>query len=268
MTRICRVYAAFCMVIVTIFFFLLLFSSCVDKAKDSTEPAEVTRAEDDHHLITVPLNNQSEPAVSTGTWAGFWAVSARVLAGGSRLSWLVVQFLPASHRSLLLTLPSFQLGSPAALIFPCLSSTWLSRGMCDWAGFASFPHLGFGDWAWEKQHHFWYQTRLLVTDCGNLEKWCNITGAEASHLDNKAGLGFPGGSVIKNPRANAGDADSVIGSGRSREEGHGNPLRYSCLENPMDRGAWQAVVHGVVKSWTWLKWLKKTNNSWFIVWSS
>lgn len=44
------------------FFFLLLFSSCVDEAKDSTEPAEVTRAEDDQHLITVPLNNQSEPA--------------------------------------------------------------------------------------------------------------------------------------------------------------------------------------------------------------
>lgn len=61
MTRICRVYAAFCTVIVTIFF-LLLFSSCVDEAKDSTEPAEVTRAEDDQHLITVPLNNQSEPA--------------------------------------------------------------------------------------------------------------------------------------------------------------------------------------------------------------
>ena len=57
--------------------------------------------------------------------------------------------------------------------------------------------LGFGDCAWEKLRHFWNQTWLLVTDCGNLEKWCNITGAEASHLGNKAGLGFPGGSVIK-----------------------------------------------------------------------
>ena len=42
-------------------------------------------------------------------------------------------------------------------------------------------------------------------------------------------------------------------SGRSPEEGHGNPLQYSCLENPTDRGAWWATVHGVAKSWTWLK---------------
>lgn len=69
MTRVCRAYAAFCMVIVTIFFIALFFMR-IDEAKDSTEPAEVTGAEDDHHLITVPLNNQSEPAVSTGAWAG------------------------------------------------------------------------------------------------------------------------------------------------------------------------------------------------------
>ena len=45
------------------------------------------------------------------------------------------------------------------------------------------------------------------------------------------------------------------GAGRSPGEGHGNPLRYSCPENPMDRGAWRARVHRVIKSWTWLKWL-------------
>ena len=52
--------------------------------------------------------------------------------------------------------------------------------------------------------------------------------------------GFPGGAVVKNPPANAGDVrdmGSVPGSGRSRGEGNGNPLQYSCLENPMDRGA-------------------------------
>ena len=49
---------------------------------------------------------------------------------------------------------------------------------------------------------------------------------------------------------NAGDLGSVPGSGRSPGAGHGNPLQYSCLENPMDRGAWQPTVHGVVKSWT------------------
>ena len=49
---------------------------------------------------------------------------------------------------------------------------------------------------------------------------------------------------------NAGDSSSIPGSERSPGEGNGNPLHYSCLENPMDRGAWWAIVHGVVKSWT------------------
>ena len=64
-----------------------------------------------------------------------------------------------------------------------------------------------------------------------------------------ATVGFPGGSVVKNPPANAGDTGSIPGSGRSSGDGNGNPLQYSCLENPMDRGAWQATVHGVTKSW-------------------
>ena len=58
--------------------------------------------------------------------------------------------------------------------------------------------------------------------------------------------------MVKNPLANAGDmrdTGSVPGLGRSPEGGHGNPLRYSCLENPMDRGAWWAMVHRVAKSW-------------------
>ena len=56
---------------------------------------------------------------------------------------------------------------------------------------------------------------------------------------------FPGGSVIKNPPANAGDTGLVPGLGRSPGEGNGKPLQYSCLGNPMDRGAWWAIVHGV-----------------------
>ena len=59
--------------------------------------------------------------------------------------------------------------------------------------------------------------------------------------------GFPDGSVVKNPPANAGDPGSIPGWGRSAGEGKGNPLQYSCLGNPMDRGAWQASVHGVAK---------------------
>ena len=60
-------------------------------------------------------------------------------------------------------------------------------------------------------------------------------------------MGFPGGSVVKNPPANAGDAGFIRGSGRSPGVGNGNPLQYSCLEHPMDRGAWWATVHGITK---------------------
>ena len=55
-------------------------------------------------------------------------------------------------------------------------------------------------------------------------------------------VGFLGGSVVKNPPANAGRAGSIPGLGRSPGEGNGNPLQCSCLGNPMDRGAWQATV--------------------------
>ena len=60
-------------------------------------------------------------------------------------------------------------------------------------------------------------------------------------------LGFPGGSVIKNPPVNTGDTSSIPGSGRSPSEANGNPLQYSYLGNPIDRGAWLAMVPGVTK---------------------
>ena len=66
-------------------------------------------------------------------------------------------------------------------------------------------------------------------------------------------VGFPNGSVGKESTCNAGDtgdAGSIPGLGRSFEEGNGNPLQYSCLGNPIDRGAWWAIVHGVTKSQT------------------
>ena len=59
--------------------------------------------------------------------------------------------------------------------------------------------------------------------------------------------GFLGDSVVKNLPANAGDESSILVGGRSPGEGDGNPLQYSCLENPMDRGTWWATVHGVTK---------------------
>ena len=60
-------------------------------------------------------------------------------------------------------------------------------------------------------------------------------------------MGFPHSSVGKESACNAGDPGSIPGSGRSRGEGNGNPLQYSCLENLMDRGTWQATPHGVAR---------------------
>ena len=58
--------------------------------------------------------------------------------------------------------------------------------------------------------------------------------------------------MVKNSPANAGEVGLIPGLGRSPGEVHGNPLQYSCLQNSMDRGAWQATDHGVTKSWTGL----------------
>ena len=63
-----------------------------------------------------------------------------------------------------------------------------------------------------------------------------------SHL-----MDFPGGSVVENTPANAGDGGSIPGLGRSPGEGNNNPPQYSCLGNPMDRGAWRTIVYEVAK---------------------
>ena len=68
-------------------------------------------------------------------------------------------------------------------------------------------------------------------------------------------MGFPGSLIVKKLPANAGDtrdAGLILGSARSPGGGTGNPLQYSCLEDSMDRGTWQATVHGVTESWTQL----------------
>ena len=63
-------------------------------------------------------------------------------------------------------------------------------------------------------------------------------------------MGFPGSSDGKEFACSVGDPALIPGSGRSPEEGNGNPVQYSCLENPLDRGAWRATVHEVTKSRT------------------
>ena len=64
-------------------------------------------------------------------------------------------------------------------------------------------------------------------------------------------MGFPGGADGKESACNAGDLGSIPGLRRAPGRGHGNPLQYSCLENPHGKGAWWATVHGVTKSWVW-----------------
>ena len=73
------------------------------------------------------------------------------------------------------------------------------------------------------------------------------TGRKESDTTERVLMGFPGGSVVKNLPAIAGDMGLIPGSGRSPGEGNGNPLHYSCLGNLIDRGAWKAIVHGVAK---------------------
>ena len=85
-----------------------------------------------------------------------------------------------------------------------------------------------------------------------LEKWPSFTNTLVA-------------LVVKNPPAKAGDtrdAGSVPGLGRFPGEGHGNPLQYSSLENPMDWGAWWAAVHRVPRSQTQLKWLSTHSTQW------
>ena len=80
--------------------------------------------------------------------------------------------------------------------------------------------------------------------------WATVHGVAKSRT--QLSEGFPGGSDGKESACNAADAGLILGSGRSPEEGNGKPLQYSCLENSMNTGAWQATVHGVTKSQTQL----------------
>ena len=108
-------------------------------------------------------------------------------------------------------------------------------------------NLGSDSVATERfKKYFWMQLLCWVSDMSR----------EIFLLWRLDSLGFPGGPVDKESTCNsgeAGDMASIPGPERSPGGGHGNPLQYSCLENPMDRGAWWATVHSVEKSWIWLK---------------
>ena len=104
--------------------------------------------------------------------------------------------------------------------------------------------VGYSPWDCKES-----DTTVWLTHTHNYKKWSYSVVSATSFM------GFPGGSVVKYLPANAGDPGSIPGSGWSPGKGHGNPLQYSCLENPMDREAWQATVYRVAKSWTQLEWL-------------
>ena len=90
----------------------------------------------------------------------------------------------------------------------------------------------------------------LLLDVG-IHSFTRIVPSFILNIDTKIRKCFSGDPVVQNPPATAGgigDVGPILGSGRFPEVGNGNPLQYSCLENPMDRGAWQTTVHGVAKT--------------------
>ena len=87
-----------------------------------------------------------------------------------------------------------------------------------------------------------------------LQRNCSEANPSHSIIPTKnTSWGFPDGLAVKNLPANVEDMGSIPGLGRSLGEGNGNPLQYCCLGNPMDRGAWRGIVHGVSKSLTRLR---------------
>ena len=95
---------------------------------------------------------------------------------------------------------------------------------------------------------------LCISTAVNEHSYCSLSSPEFGavsildfHHSNRCVVGFPAGSDSKESACNSGDLYLIPGLGRSPEEGNGNPLQYSCLENPMRRGAWEAIVHGVTR---------------------
>ena len=104
---------------------------------------------------------------------------------------------------------------------------------------------------WTTKHGQIYPLTLFTVYSGELKYTAQSTRCLLSILfiEQKKKILFQVALVVKNPPADARDAGSIPGSGRSPGEGTANPLQYSCLEKSMDRGAWQATVHGATKNW-------------------
>ena len=135
----------------------------------------------------------------------------------------------------------------------------MDRSHSDWCEMV--PHSGFdlhfsdNEWCWASFHVFVLILSLHhpgLPSCSP-RVWLHIPPCITTPVIKD--WGFPGGAVLKITPTSGGetrDAGSIRVSEGSPGEGNGNPLQYSCLENPMDRGAWQVAVHGSTKNWTWL----------------
>ena len=111
-----------------------------------------------------------------------------------------------------------------------------------WFGVIFFLFSVFG--------HFWASCIYGLITLSYLENFLPLSLGSSFWVPLLFYMDLPDGPVVRNLPANAGDVGSIPGSGRSFREGNGNPLWYFCLGNPMNRGTWQATVHGVVKSQT------------------
>ena len=122
-----------------------------------------------------------------------------------------------------------------------------------WDGWMASPTQW--TWVWVNSGIWWWTGRPGVLQSMGLQRVVHDCATELNWTELQYRASWVV-LVVKNPPANAGDARHmglIPESGRSPGGGHGNPLQYSCLDNPMDRGVWWAAVHGVAKSWIWLK---------------
>ena len=98
-----------------------------------------------------------------------------------------------------------------------------------------------------RTHMYTYISVCIYTCMRTQPSYVQVCAHTYIYPHTRYSVDFPGGSVVKNPPANAGKASLIPRSGRSPGEGNSNPLQYSCLGNPMDRGAWQVTVCGTAK---------------------
>ena len=133
--------------------------------------------------------------------------------------------------------------------FSCLSIKSMWAFNCEYKTYSAESVHSCKAWNYENFFfHFRDVFKILLPDF----KSYILSKINQNKLRASLNLGFPGGSDSKASVYNAGDPGSIPGLGRSTEEGNGSPLQYSCLENPMDSGAWQATFHRVAKSRTQL----------------